>query len=447
MRNSTAVTKYELRSGTIPCDDSWDVIVAGGGPAGCAAATAAAREGARTLLVEATGCLGGAATSGLVPAWCPFTDGDCKEAMPHVRGRIHGWLPLDPERLKRIYDDLVTGAGAQVRFQTSVCAVEADREGKVTAIVVADKSGLSAFRAEVYVDCTGDGDLCAWADAEYEVGDERGEVMPATLCFVLANVDTYAFHFQRRYKGSGWQPGSPMSDIIKSGRYPAIRDTHLCASIIGPGTVGFNAGHIWDIDSTNPVSTSQALIEGRRIAAAFRDALAEFDPEAFANAYLVATAPVVGVRESRRILGDYVLTLDDYMARRSFDDEICRNSYGIDIHVAKNEIERSRAGENVVGSRVEPYGKGESHGIPYRCLTPKGLKNVLVAGRSISCERTVQGSVRVMPVCLCMGEAAGIAAASAAQMHTPDVHNIEVQPLRARLKEAGSYLPSVKEGI
>jgi hypothetical protein len=366
--------------------------------------------------------------------------------MPHVRGQIHGWLPLDPERLKRIYDDLVTGAGARVRFQTSTCTVETDEGGRISAIVAADKSGLSAFRAKTYVDCTGDGDLCAWAGAEYEVGDDRGEVMPATLCFVLANVDTYAFHFQRRYKGSGWQPDSPMHDIIRSGRYPAIRDTHLCASIIGPGTVGFNAGHIWDVDSTDPDSTSKALIEGRRIAAAFRDALAEYDPEAFANSYLAATAPVVGIRESRRIVGDYVLTLDDYMSRRSFHDEICRNCYLVDIHVAKDEIERSRAGENVVGSRVEPYKRGESHGIPYRCLTPRGLKNVLVAGRSISCERTVQSSIRVMPVCLCMGEAAGIAAAHAARMPAPDVRAVDVRRLQMRLRDEGGYLPAAGEG-
>ena len=446
---------YPFRARNIPLDDSWDVIVVGGGPAGCAAGAAAAREGARTLLIEATGCLGGMGTAGLVPAWCPFTDGEkiiyggiaervfteCKEAMPHVRGQIHGWLPLDPERLKRIYDDLVIGAGAEVLFNTSLCAVDTDDAGNVTSIVVANKAGLSAYRARAYVDGTGDGDLCAWAGAEYETGDDKGEVMPATLCFILSNVNSYAFHFNGRYRGSGDRAWSPMRDIIKSGRYPEIRDLHLCCNLIGPDTVGFNAGHMWDVGNTDPRSVSRALIEGRKIAVAFRNALAEYDPETFGGAYLAATAPLVGARESRRIIGDYELTIQDWLARRSFDDEVCRNSYLIDIHVAKDEIERNRQGENVVGQRYEPYAKGESHGIPYRCLTPKGLRNVLVAGRSISTDRVTQGSVRVMPVCLCMGEAAGIAAAFAAQEPPTDVHAVDAARLRDRLRDNGAHLP------
>ena len=177
----------------------------------------------------------------------------------------------------------------------------------------------------------------------------------------------------------------------------------------------------------------------RKIAAEFRDGLAEFHP-AFANCHLVATGSLMGIRETRRIVGDYVLTTDDYLARRSFDDEICRNCYYIDVHLSREEAALQAAGKLDIEERGMNYGKGESHGIPYRCLTPRGLGNVLVAGRAISCDRAVQGSVRVMPVCLAMGEAAGIAAAHATE-RDGDVHAIDVARLRRRLREEGAYLP------
>ena len=152
------------------------------------------------------------------------------------------------------------------------------------------------------------------------------------------------------------------------------------------------------------------------------------------------TGSVVGIRETRRVVGDYVLTLDDYLARRSFPDEICRNSYFIDVHRAFAEVKKSLE-TRTTGDDIR-YGPGESHGIPYRSLLPKGLRNVLVAGRSISCERIVQGSVRVMPVCLAMGEAAGLAAALAAGSDH-DVHQVDTELLRSRLKAHGAWLPDV----
>ena len=444
---------YTLGQRDVPLDDSWDVIVVGGGPAGCTAAAAAARDGARTLLIEGTSCLGGMGTAGLVPAWCPFSDKEqiiycglaekvfsaCKQAMPHVKKGLLDWVPIDPERLKRIYDDMVLDAGASVLFQTSLSAVDTDGNGGVSAIIVSNKGGLSAYRAKVYVDCTGDADLAAWAGAEFQKGDESGDLQAATHCFILTNVDEYGYrHGPQLYAGN---TDSPIFAILKSGKYPLIPDTHLCNNLIGPGTVGFNAGHLWNVDNTDPASVSDALVRGRRLAAAFRDALAEFHPQAFANAFLTATGSLMGIRETRRIVGDYCLTIEDYGARRSFPDEICRNSYFVDIHGS-----RPRKAEDVrVTPRVEQtkyhYEKGESHGVPYRCLTPKALRNVLVAGRSISCDRPVQGSVRVMPVCLAMGEAAGAAAAAAKDLSTCDVHAVDVGQLRERLRGYGAYLP------
>ena len=440
-------------STTINLDESWDVIVCGGGPAGCAAAAAAAREGARTLLLEATGALGGMGTSGLVPAWTPFGDQEkviyrgiaqkvfeaCKAGMPYVSSGDIDWVPIDPEHLKRVYDDLVTDAGASVRFLTNLSHVT--RNGnKVESIVVANKAGLTAYAAKVFIDCTGDADLAAWAGADFHKGNaERKKLMPSTLCFVLSNVDEPAYRNGPNLHASN--PESPIYKILESGKYPFIPDAHACSNLIGPGTVGFNAGHLWNVDNTMPESLSEAMILGRKIAEQFRDALAEFYPAAFGNSFLVSTGALMGIRESRRIDGDYVLTLQDYLDRRSFPDEICRNSYFIDVHWAKEDAVSLVSQHESWESQGFQYKKGESHGIPYRCLVPKGLENVLVAGRSISCEQIVQGSVRVMPVCLAMGESAGIAAAHAAKDHSGHVREVSPDRLRSRLRAEGAYLP------
>ncbi len=452
------MARYALKTSDVPLDDSWDVIVVGGGPAGCTAAASAAREGARTLLIEATGSLGGMGTSGLVPAWCPFTDKEriiyggmaervLKETMagmPHVPADSYDWTPIDPERLKRVYDDLVTEHGAEVLFNAMVTGVETDGAGRVDALLVASKAGLTAYRADVYVDCSGDGDVAVWAGAEYEKGDDEGDLQPASHCFVIGNVDMYGYLHCGNVK---YRPGPPIIDeIVASGKYPEIPDTHACNNIVGPGAVGFNAGHIWDVDNTDPFSVSRGLMQGRRIAAAFRDALAEFFPAAFGNGFLAGTGNLLGIRETRRIIGDYCLTLDDFVARRSFPDEICRNCYFVDVH--HKQTEAARYTDDTDGSwtknRHIGLGPGESHGIPYRCLTPKGLKNVLVAGRCISTDRPVQGSTRVMPVCLAMGEAAGMAAARAGHGVEADVRSVDVDRLRSDLREAGAYLPEVR---
>ncbi len=445
---------YTLSERAIPLDDSWDVLVTGGGPAGCTAAAAAAQEGAKTLLIEATGALGGMGTSGLVPAWCPFSDGEkviyrglaekvfraAKEGVPHVPDDAVDWIAIDPEHLKRVYDDLVTEAGVSVLFNTRLAAVETDGNGAVDAVITSNKAGLTAHRARVYIDATGDADLAAWAGAAYEQGEAgSGEVQPSTHCFILCNVDEYGY--ANRPTLYGGSKNSPIHQILASGRFPEIRDTFLCHAHIGPGTLGFNAGHIWDVDNTDPENVSKAMMQGRKIAKAMRDGLAEFVPQAFGNAYLVSTGPLLGVRESRRITGAYVLTVEDYLARKSFADEICRNAYWIDIHTAKSEIESTRAGHDHVANRYERYGPGESHGIPYRCLTPKGLRNVLVAGRCISCDRPVQGSIRVMPTCLAMGEAAGVAAQQAGAALGGDIHAVDTDALRKRLRQRGAYLP------
>lgn len=435
----------------LPCHDQYDVIVVGGGPAGCTAAAAAAREGAKTLLIEASGSLGGSGTNALVPAWCPFSDKQkiiycglaerifslAKEQMAHVASDALDWVPIDPERLKRVYDTVVSEAGADILFHTVLSHVQT-RDGNVDAIVTTNKAGMKAWRAKVFIDCTGDADLVAWAGGQFHKGDkEGGGLMPATHCFILSHVD------EKIYLASPPLhlpvPDNPIFKILESGKYPLITDAHCCQNLIGPGTVGFDAGHLFGVDNTDPQSTSQALIDGRRMAEQFCAALREFHP-AFRDAFLVATGAQVGIRETRRIVGDYTLTLDDYVTRRSFPDEICRNSYYIDIHWAKEEAAKDLHQWEKWEKHTIRYGPGESHGLPYRCLVPAGLRNVLAAGRCISAEKTVQGSVRVMPVCLAMGEAAGVAAGLALGQGG-DTHHVDTDQLREKLTAYGAYLP------
>lgn len=425
-----------LKKNKMSVDDRWDVIVVGGGPGGCTAAIAAAREGARTLLIEAMGQLGGMGTSGMVPAWCPFSDGEkiiyrglaekiftaAKKGVPHESADRLDWVSINPEQLVTVYDKMVSASGAQILFFSRLAAVEMASGDTIDALIVANKSGLTAFKAKVYVDATGDGDLAAWAGASFKRGDDDGVVQSSSLCFSIANVDSY--NYTNGLPLYGGNKTSPVHTAIASGKYPLI-DKHLCVNYIGPDVLQFNAGHLVNVDSTNPWEVSQAMIKGREIAAQYAGAMKEVQPQTFGGAFLVRTAALLGVRDSRRIEGDYTFTIDDWRQRKSFDDEIGRNSYYVDIHKS--------------GYKEAHYNKGESHGIPYRCLTPKGLKNLLTAGRCISTDEEAFGSLRVMPPCLVTGEAAGMGAAHAIRQSKNDVHQIDVQYLRKRLKEEGQY--------
>ncbi|NDV60748.1 FAD-dependent oxidoreductase [Bacteroides sp. 519] len=432
----TPTSQVSSRKAGIKVNDQWDVIVVGGGPAGCAAATAAAREGAKTLLIEGTGALGGMGTSGLLNAWCPFTDKEkiiykgiaekvfleSKKGVPHVRS--NDWVPINSEYLKVVYDDLVMSEGVSVLFFTTMAAVEMKQEGIVDAIIVGNKAGLTAYKAKLFIDCTGDGDLAAWAGAKFDIGDDKGAVQEGTLCFTLANVDPYEFSLIGSVHSN--RKDGPIYKMLDSGKYNLIKDNHINDKYTGPGYLSFNAGHV-TVDSTDPASLSSAMMNGRKIARQFQEGLAEFEPKTFASSYLASTAALMGIRESRRIKCDYTFTVDDWVARKEFDDSIGRNSYYIDIH-------KSNAKE------YQRYGKGESHGIPFRTLLPVGLKNVFVAGRCISTDHYAHGSLRVMPPCLVTGEAVGVAAGQIYKSQKPDVHNVDTAKLRNRLKKVGQLL-------
>lgn len=441
---------YSLQN--IELNDHFDVIVCGGGPAGVSAAYSAAKNGVKTLLIESQGCLGGMSTSGLIPAWCPFSDGEkivyrgfaskvfeeAKKGVPFEPKDKTDWVAINPEHLKRVYDSFIEEAGVEILFFTNLCAVDVSKQRQINFVLTSSKDGIKAWRAKIFIDCTGDADLAYFAGARVEFGDQNNNLQASTLCFCLGNVDTEKYLSAEKLHPH-LNPQSPIIDAFQSGKYPLIPDTHICQNMIWQSVVGFNAGHIYDINPCSAISLTKAMIIGRKMAYEYKKFLSDYMPEAFASSFVSSTASLLGVRESRRIVGKYVMTIDDYINRKSFPDEIGRNSYYIDVHDSQSPKQANNT-PNEVKTNKKPmrFQKGESHGIPFRALIPKNIDNMLVAGRCISTDRLVNGAIRIMPVCLVTGQAAGTAAALCIREKTEPA---ELRPelLRSVLKKDGAY--------
>ena len=453
-------------SGNILSAFKTDVCVLGGGPAGAAAALSAARAGARAVLVERMGFLGGAATAMQVPAFCPFSDRDKAVvrglgweimtemqrragrpipdpeiyAVPQDSARMD-WVPIDVEVLKTVYDDLCAAAGVTVLFHTF--APEVLRDGdRIAGIVLANKDGLSLGEAKVFVDATGDADIAARAGCPFEQGDQDGRTQGMTLCFTAAG-GSRTEYLNYVYRTGDGHLAKLVAAARAAGDYDLPDASLVGMSFKNETVAGINMGHIYGYDSTSANSVSQAEREGRRVVGKLLPFLRKYVPGQ-ENLFLVSTGPHIGVRESRRIVGDYKLTLDDYLACRSFPDDIARNAYFIDIHAVTTEQAArakniSDAGSDRAERKNYALPPGRSHGIPYRCLLPQGVENLIVAGRSLSADRAVQGAARVMPFCFAMGEAAGLASAMASNADS-DFRAVDVNQLRARLKAQGAFL-------
>jgi hypothetical protein len=304
-------------------------------------------------------------------------------------------------------------------------------------VVCSAPSGLFAVRAKVYIDATGNGDLAVKAGAKFEKGDNQGRLMPGTLCSVWSDIDWPTWYAQ--------QPKSPQPDgymlekAFADGVF-TVHDEHLTGMYrMGEHLGAGNIGHTFDVDGTNEASLTKALVWGRKSLVEYQRYYRQY-LQGFEKLNLVATGSLLGVRETRRIVGDYVLTLDDYKRRASFADEIGRYAYPIDNHPLRPGKD-SYAQHRREFDETLRYKKGESYGIPYRSLVPQGLDNVLVAGRCVSADRMVHGSIRVMPGCFITGQAAGVAAAISVRQGC-NTRGVPVAELQRRLKELGAYLPN-----
>lgn len=432
-------------SSELPVSYTPDVVVLGGGASGIAAAIAAARNGADTLLIEQRGYLGGMGTAALVPAFCPYTDGkkpvirgiglDLLEKMKQASGETFlslykerlDWVPIDVETLKRVYDEEVLASGAKVLFHTIADQVLLDGD-RITGLVISNKTGRSVVQAKLYIDASGDADLAALSGVPFQVGGEQGELQPGTMCYIVAGADKAKFVKYLQETGQNGQLEQTVIEAQKNGDLPEGRKRISGIAWVSDTIAGFNFGHVFGIDGTKAEDLTRAAIEGRQLILRQIQFLRKY-VGGFEHIHLVHSGDQIGIRETRRIAGDYTLVVEDFLTMRTFEDDIARNSYFIDIHLANSS-------STMV---VKHLPKGESHGVPYRCMLPQGKSNLIVAGRSVSSDRPVQGSLRVMPNCFAMGQAAGTAAAMAS-IAGSGFREVPVPELQRKLIEQGAWL-------
>ncbi len=411
-----------------------DVLVCGGGSAGVATAVAAARNGARTVLLEKNGFCGGVCVGSLVHA----LDGllNCRNHKQYVVGGVGrelvrrleacgGMAPLDnppetvtfnPEHFKLIADDMLEQAGVEVFYHLHAVAVTRE-DSKVSAVIAGGKEGIWEIRAKQFVDATGDGDVAAFIGADFE---KHGEMQAMSMHFRIGGV----------------RPGVPWDEIEKECR--RVLDAAYAAGHApkygGPwiirirdGEVSANCTRLFG-DGTSTLDLTKGEREGRRdmmkILQIFRDAAPDFK-----DAYLLTSAAHIGVRETRRIRGDYQITGSDILACRRFDDAVAMGSWPIDIHPADGRVGVHPHKENP----PEPYQ------IPLGCLVVRGFDNLLVAGRCISTTHEAHGSTRVSGTAMALGQAAGTVAAMACE-NGGAPRKVAIQSLQDRLRSQGVIL-------
>jgi hypothetical protein len=435
----------------------FDVLVVGGGNAGCAAAIAAARHGARTLLVERYGFLGGTATASMVGPWMTFHSGKerivggiaqemverlvAKGASP---GHIHDSsdyvptiTPFDPEVHKALLFEMMQEAGVTLLLHAYVLSavVEGDT---VRGASFATVGGIRKYGGRVVIDATADAIVAASAEVPTQQGDARGRVQPASLMFRLSHVDltklsTYVRMHpdQMRTSLKAHERTAPALTAV-AGLYElwerASADglVEIPREVVSffispyPDEVTVNMTRVIDIDPLDPGDLTRAEIEARlqvmQLVEFFRKRVPGFE-----NARLAATGTQVGIRESRRIVGRYTLTGEDVLEARRFDDAIARSAYPIDIHNPSG-----------TGTKTHRLAPGESYEIPYRCLVPVNREQLLVAGRCISTTHEALASTRLTPTVMTLGQAAGTAAALA-RARRVRVGDVDTGELRAQL--------------
>jgi FAD dependent oxidoreductase len=424
----------------------FEIVVLGGGPAGIAAAAAAGALGRKTLLVERYGFLGGMGTAAGVTNFCGLhanVHGEIRQVVhgvaddllaridrlgglnePHVIFGKTKAQAYDTAAYKIAADDLLLSRGVEILFHALAAGVI--MEGAcIAALLVETKSGRRAVRGNIFIDCSGDGDLAAFAGAPFEIGADGGMLYP-TMMFRLNGVDPHA-------AGEAWKTVPLlMEDAEKRGmRFPrkgAIVRPQKHATEWRVNVTQLQSANGRALDGTDARELSAGEIEGRRQALAFFDFLKATAP-GFAESYIVDIPPQLGIRETRRISGRYSLTREDVLSCASFDDTIGVNGWPIEAHVAGDVVWEW---PHIPGSR------GYNH-LPYRMLLPQKVDNLLVAGRCASMTHDAQSAARVSGACLVMGEAAATAAHIALSTHTPTA-TISVATLQDQLDKNGAFL-------
>jgi FAD dependent oxidoreductase len=439
----------------------YDVLVVGGGNAGCAAALAAARNGARVLLAERYGFLGGTATASMVGPWMTFHSGEdrivggiAQEIVERLvlRGGSPGHVrdasdyvptitPFDPEIHKALLFEMMRESGVALLLHAWFLDAIVD-ESRVAGARVATVGGIRELRAKRTIDATADAYVAASAGVPTQQGDARGRVQPASLMFRLSHVDFTALsHYVRQYPDqmrSSLKTHERTPDALTAvaGLYDLWEAARERGAVDVPrevvsffatpyaDEVTVNMTRVVGVDPLDPDDLTRAEVEARAQVMQLLDFFRR-DVPGFANARIAATATQIGVRESRRIEGEYTLTADDVLNARAFDDAVARSAYPIDIH--------NPAGSGTTTHRLAP---GASYEIPYRCLVPKKVDDLLVAGRCISTTHEALASTRLTPTVMTLGQAAGTAMALSVQ-HGVSPRALDPWLLREKLRRDG----------
>ncbi len=412
-----------------------DVLVAGGGPAGVGAALAAAREGARTLLIERHGMLGGMWTAGLLNPFFEFGQRGwlVTELVADLQaaGAWREWLwtaTFDTEVMKRVLEERMDAAGAAFWYHS--LAVDPIVEGgQVRGVLVESKSGREAVLAKVVVDCTGDGDIAARAGAPYQFGRASDNLaQPLTLMFEIEGTAG----FEHTETGSLYDrmvEAIREHDLDVALPFERVNYTPWIISLPRESSAAAQMTHVYRVNSLDTRELTRATVDARRQAHEMVSVLRRVP--GLEGIRLAQTASTIGVRESRRILGEYVLALEDLQAGRRFADAVATCAFGVDIH-------EPAPGAGIPSGHHAPMRPYE---IPYRCLVPRDVEGLLVAGRCISGTHEAHASYRVTGTCMAMGQAAGLAAARAAREGIHARH-LSGPALRRALAERGvGFLP------
>jgi hypothetical protein len=446
-----------MRPSSPAAPSDYDVLVVGGGNAGCAAALAAARHGARTLLIERYGFLGGTATAAMVGPWMTFHSGEerivggiAQEMVERLmrKGASTGHIPdssdyvatitpFDPEVHKALLFEMMREARVSLLLHAYFLSAQVEDEAVVGG-TFATVAGTRDYRASVVIDATADALVAFSAGVPTQQGDERGRVQPATLIFRVSHVDLALLAEYLREHPDELRTSLPVPQITapaltavaglyslwQRAREDGLVDVprELVSFFISPypDEVTVNMTRVVDVDPLDPDDLTRAEVESRLQAMQLLEFFRSYVP-GFQNARIAATGTQVGIRESRRIVGRYTLTREDVLQARHFDDAVARSAYPIDLH--------NPSGSGTATHRLAP---GESYEIPYRCLLPINRDALLVAGRCISTTHEALASTRLTPTVMTLGQAAGTAAALSRARRVP-VGDIDRGELRAQL--------------
>ena len=405
----------------LPVAGEYDLVVAGGGPAGIATAVTAARGGLKTLLLECHGSLGGIWTSGLLSYLIGFNstpfDREILARLDKYGARISqtankgGDWAYEPEYMKLVCEEMCAEAGVRVRLYTSVVAALRDPSGRnISAVVTESKSGREAWRARRFVDCTGDGDLGALAGCGFDVGgDAPGDPeQPASLVALVTIPDDSGIlkciaNEPSNFTADGARVRDPKAvlrdELKRAGVAPSYGGPTLFR--IHPHLYAFMANHEYDVPVDDADAITAATIRARREIFDLTDALARKGGAAWKGLRLVSTAEQLGHRRARRLHGRYTITLEDCLAGRSFPDGICTCSFGLDVHAVSKAMNAIRPAGSPLSQRVRPYQ------IPLRACRAKDVDNLYMAGRCISGAFLPQASYRITGTAVAMGVGVG----------------------------------------